>query len=155
MIFKNKHVIIAMLVAPVLAVIAYFGVDYIVSEKPHAAVEGNAYPLVAKSNCRYSSGRCTFKNGDINIEITPDFQQEKPLLKISSSHPVEGIKLGISDVNGQSSGFPQLDMQTTNGLEWHTVMPSALSDNMAIQLVAKIEDVLYYGETGMAFALSD
>lgn len=52
----NKHVVIAMLVAPVLAVIAYFAVDASVSEPPKAAQPGQSYPLAVRSNCRYTSG---------------------------------------------------------------------------------------------------
>ncbi len=40
----NKHVVIAMLVAPVLAVIAYFAVDASVSEAPKAAQPGKKLP---------------------------------------------------------------------------------------------------------------
>ena len=38
--YKNKHVVVAMLVAPVLALIGYFSVDALVAEKPHAAQAG-------------------------------------------------------------------------------------------------------------------
>ena len=68
-ILKNKHLILAMFVAPVLAIIAYFSVDSIVSEKPQAALQGSSYKLAAKSNCRYQSGNCTLKNGDIEVQI--------------------------------------------------------------------------------------
>jgi NADH:ubiquinone oxidoreductase subunit 3 (subunit A) len=60
--FKNWHVIIAMIVAPILAVLAWFAVDYFVAERPHAAKEGAAYSLIAKSNCRYDSGQCDLEN---------------------------------------------------------------------------------------------
>jgi len=70
----NKHLIIAMIVAPILAVIAYYGVDRVVSETPHKAVKGQSYPLAAKSNCRYKSGECTLKNGDISLTINVAMQ---------------------------------------------------------------------------------
>ncbi|MES0327310.1 MAG: hypothetical protein ABUK13_03870, partial [Gammaproteobacteria bacterium] len=66
---KNKHLIMAMFIAPTLAVIAYFGVDFIVSEKPHVAVQGESYKLAAKSNCRYKSGICTLENGDVEVKV--------------------------------------------------------------------------------------
>jgi hypothetical protein len=68
--WKNKHFVIALLVAPVLALIAYFGVDAMVSEKPHAAVEGASYPLRVESNCRYPSGECELTNGDVKLRLT-------------------------------------------------------------------------------------
>lgn len=58
-----------MFVAPVLALIAYFATDYVVSEKPHAAQQGTSYKLAAKSNCRYQSGQCTLHNGDVEVNV--------------------------------------------------------------------------------------
>jgi hypothetical protein len=68
-ILKNKHMVLAMFVAPVLALIAYFATDYVVSEKPHAAHQGGSYKLAAKSNCRYQSGSCTLYNGDVEVNV--------------------------------------------------------------------------------------
>jgi len=69
--FTNKHVIIAMLVAPVLAIMAWFAVDYFIGERPHAAKEGAAYTLIAKSNCRYDSGQCDLENSDFKLNLRP------------------------------------------------------------------------------------
>ena len=50
--WKDKHVVMAMIVAPILAIFAWVGVDYIVAEKAQPAEPGSMYPLVARSNCR-------------------------------------------------------------------------------------------------------
>ena len=50
--WKNKHVVVAMLVAPILAILAWFAVDSMVAERAHSAKPGASYKLVAKSNCR-------------------------------------------------------------------------------------------------------
>lgn len=71
--FKNKHFIIALLIAPILSLIAYFGTDMALSEKPHAAKEGESYKLASKSNCRYTSGLCDMENGDFKVK----FRSEK------------------------------------------------------------------------------
>lgn len=47
--FKNKHFILALLIAPILSIIAYFGTDMALSEKPHAAKEGETYKLASSS----------------------------------------------------------------------------------------------------------
>ena len=72
--FKNKHFIVALLIAPILAIIAYFGVDIAVSEKPHAAKKGQSYKLVSKSNCRYTSGLCDMENGEFYKFATNIFE---------------------------------------------------------------------------------
>ena len=53
---KNKHLLTASLVAPILALMSYFAIDALVGETPHAAEEGQSYQLVEKQNCRYNSG---------------------------------------------------------------------------------------------------
>jgi len=60
-VLKNKHLVIAMLVAPVLAVLSYFALDVLVGERPKPAEEGQSYPLVEKPDCRYASGHCGLK----------------------------------------------------------------------------------------------
>ncbi|MEO1479737.1 MAG: hypothetical protein AAFV01_14285, partial [Bacteroidota bacterium] len=40
------------------------------SEKPHEAVDGQAYPLRVMSNCRYPSGECELENGDVRVRLT-------------------------------------------------------------------------------------
>jgi len=88
--FKNKHLIMAMFITPVLAIIAYYSVDYFVSEKPHAAVQGNSYKLAAKSNCRYKSGVCTLENGDIEVKLHVDTLNNNQLsLNLNSLTPIQ------------------------------------------------------------------
>ena len=71
--FTNKHVITAFIVAPILAVLSYYAVDLLLKEQPHVAVAGSSYPLVAQSNCRYTSGRCDLKNADFVAQIVHFF----------------------------------------------------------------------------------
>ena len=67
---KNRHMTIAMLMAPVLAIIAYYGVNTLVGEKPHAAEAGQSYVLVEKPNCRHHGGTCGLKNGDFELTLS-------------------------------------------------------------------------------------
>ena len=74
--FTNKHIIVALLVTPVLAVLAWFAVGAFVGEKPQQAAPGQSYPLVERSNCRYDSGQCDLHNEDLQLSIT--FEQPSP-----------------------------------------------------------------------------
>ena len=69
--WTNKHVIVSLLVAPILAILAWFGVDYLVAEQAQPAEQGTMYPLVARSNCRYDSGQCDLANNDVKMSIRP------------------------------------------------------------------------------------
>ena len=60
---------IALLVAPMLAIIAWFAVDYFVAERPQAASPGESYPLVARPNCRRLSDACELANADLTLTL--------------------------------------------------------------------------------------
>ncbi len=68
-ILANKHVVIAMLMAPVLALISYFAVDKLMADPPQAAVSGESYRLIEQSNCRYNSGQCALINGNFELRL--------------------------------------------------------------------------------------
>lgn len=89
--FKNKHVIVAMIVAPILAVLAWFATGMLVDEKPHTMQKDNLYTLNVKSNCRWASGNCTLENEDVKIDITGKYTSYTLELAMKSS-------VGLSDV---------------------------------------------------------
>ena len=73
-----------MIVAPLLAVIAWFAVDRPVAERPHVAREGHAYPLMARSDCRYTSGQCSLENASFKSTLRYDkaFLEKKSLYSL-------------------------------------------------------------------------
>jgi len=158
--YKNKHVVVAMIVAPILALISYFTVDQLVSEKPQAAQAGGSYKLVEKPNCRYRSGVCDLKNADFEVRLTTQFQAgERMLLKLSSRHPLDGAKVAVvsaSELQGaHESGQPRepVNMQPVDEsrLSWRTELPRVDSDSSRLQLVFAANQVLYFAETHLTF----
>ncbi|MEH0690820.1 hypothetical protein H4F17_17440 [Vibrio cholerae] len=150
--FKNKHFIIALLIAPILSIIAYFGTDLAVSEKPHAAKEGQAYKLVSKSNCRYTSGLCDMENGEFKIKFRSEKLTEETLeLSMSSLHPLQGVKLSL--VNDIDTTKTPVDMQRADseGKQWYITLPSPASQESWLRVAAQSDGTLYYGDTQTAF----
>ena len=97
--WKNKHVVIAMLVAPILAVIAWYGVDSIVAEQAQVAKPGDSYPLVARSNCRYDSGACDLVNNDFKLTLKPvDLLPDQTRISLESEFTIAQATLSL--VNG-------------------------------------------------------
>ena len=82
---KNKHTVMAMIITPMLAVIAYFATDHLVSEPPQEARPGQSYKLAAKSNCRYQSGICTLKNGDVEVRLQAERLDEHRVMRTLNS----------------------------------------------------------------------
>lgn len=151
-VFTNKHLIIALIVAPILAVIAYYAVDYNVSEKPHQAVEGQSYPLVAKSNCRYESGKCTFNNGDINVTLVIEKMDTNELkMLLSAKHPIQGAKIAIAGDSHTATPETLTASDNTN-MQWQAILPNTLSDTSRLQLALSVNKSIYFGETSTIFS---
>ncbi|SKA61530.1 hypothetical protein [Enterovibrio nigricans] len=150
--FKNKHVILAMIVAPILAIIAYFGIDLAVSEKPLAAKEGETYKLAARSNCRYTSGLCAMVNGDFKIELRSETLTENAvILKLTSDFPLEGAKISLMQ-NQEQAGSPiNMEKNNASGKEWMVDLPAPTTEESRLQLVVKSQGTLYYGEAPTTF----
>ena len=143
-IFKNKHVLAAMVVAPILAIIAYVGTDKLVGEKPHAAKAGQVYELIARSNCRYTSGVCTLKNGNFLLDL--EFQEPEKIVTIKASHPLQGAKIGFDD----GTPIELLESDDTQTY-WQVSVDATLLESDTFQLVVKANDALYFAENALEF----
>ncbi len=150
--FKNKHLIIALLIAPILSLIAYFGTDMALSEKPHAAKEGESYKLAAKSNCRYTSGLCDFENGDFKMKFRSEkLTADSVELSLKSVYPLEGIKVSL--VENQEQNAQPIDMIRADqaGENWYITLPKPTSEEGWLRVAAQSDGTLYYGETQAVF----
>ena len=145
--FTNKHVIVAMIVAPILAVLAYFGTDAIVSETPQAAQQGQTYQLVAKPNCRYQSGVCGMQNGDVELDLQLQTDPQGQLrLLLNSNLPLQGAKLAWDNGDPVPLTATQQDAQ-----QWQLLLAERPAKDAQLRLVVSINDSLYFAETGTVF----
>lgn len=146
---KNKHMITAMLIAPVLALIAYFATDYLVAERPHAAQAGEVYPLRASPNCRYQSGHCTLKNADVEMELAAErVASHKVTLRLTSALPVQRALVSFSAPTGGSDS--PIAMNAGEG-SWQATLDIEDPHQTQMRFVAVIDDVNYYVETEAVF----
>lgn len=150
--FKNKHLIVALLIAPILSLIAYFGTDIALSEKPHAAKEGESYKLASKSNCRYTSGLCDMENGDFKVKFRSENLTKDSLeLSLNAAYPLEGVKVSL--VADQEKNAQPVDMTRADqaGQNWYITLPKPKSAESWLRVVIQSNGTLYYGETQTAF----
>lgn len=154
--FSNKHVIVAMIVAPILAVLSYYFVDQVVKEKPRAAIQGNSYPLRADSNCRFTSGACDLVNADFRSRLVVDSENGKSTLKLSSSHSLQDVKVGFrSTASGISSNEVTPVAMVPLGNEqksWSIEMPMAATVETHLMIAMLANGTHYYAETTMGFS---
>lgn len=149
---KNKHVVIALLIAPILALISYFSVDAAVSEKPHAAVPGEHYELLEKSNCRYNSGKCDLKNGDMSIVIKPDWVTNQRLrLTIESAQALDKVVSARVNELGEEVSASVMESQDDSGFIWSTEMISPDADLERFRLAVSVNETWYYGDAALKF----
>lgn len=149
--FKNKHVIIAMLVAPVLAIMAWFAIDYFIGERPHAAKEGAAYTLIAKSNCRYDSGQCDLENSDFKLSIRPvSVATDSIQLEMTSAFALQSAALAV--VDGSTSPPPSPMTSTTGeGLHWTIRIKRPQGETSTIRVAVTAQGATWYAEVPTVF----
>ncbi|MFT7289183.1 MAG: hypothetical protein ACI87W_003312 [Halieaceae bacterium] len=148
--FKNWHVVLALLIAPVLAILAWFAVGHLLGEQPQPAVAGEAYPLIEKSNCRYASGQCDLQNNDLKltIRITEDVG---PGMQLSSSHRLESVLASVGET-ALDPGPRAMRPGDGQGLVWHLTLASPPSPTQRIRLVASRSGSAYFADASTQFA---
>lgn len=151
-IWKNKHVLIATLTAPILGLLSYFAVNMFVGEKPQVAEAGKSYMLVEKPNCRYDSGKCGLKNAQFELEFTFDrLDGNRLLLKLSSEYPLDGVLLA-QQVNKTDESKPRpMEPMGPDGLNWSLEISNPDPENQRLRLVASANAAYYVGDAALKF----
>lgn len=151
-IFKNKHLLTAAIVAPILAILSYYALDSVLSEPPKPAEEGQSYQLVEKPNCRRSGGACGLKNGDFELDIRAGEQPDKRLLlTLKSVFPLEGVLLAHLETGGVEKAPVEMLAIGEGGLIWALDLPQADPEHDRLRLVASAQGALYFGDVSMRF----
>lgn len=148
--FNNKHVIAAMIVTPVLAFLGYYFVDLMVKEKPQAAVAGQHYKLVAKSNCRYTSGVCDLENGSFKSRLTVNNEGTQSILRLNASHSLDGVTIGLVE-QGQDNPPMQMQSDLGDAQSWSLVLNENHDQATSVRVAIVAQDSSYFVETSFDF----
>jgi hypothetical protein len=143
--FKNKHVLVAMVVAPILAILAWFATGMLVDEKAHTMKDGSLYTLNVKSNCRWESGNCTLKNEDIQIDITGKYTAYTLELAMKSSVVLSDVKLAYDKNNKPKS------MTYDKKTELWTGVLDLKHKTESINAVVVINNTVFYAQIPTTF----
>lgn len=153
--WSNKHVIMAMLVAPVLALIAYFGIGALVGEDPQPAKAGQSYPLAEKPNCRYASGACGLKNAEFELTLSFDrLAGGRLLLKLASVHVLDGVMLAVAETDGTEQPPVAMRPEAGDGRSWSLEIDYPANESQRLHLVATTAGVYYFGDVATKFMQS-
>lgn len=150
--FKNKHLVLALIIAPILAIISYFGVDLALSEKPTAAQTGQEYQLSPRSNCRYTSGVCSLVNGDFQLQLRSEPTDKQTIvLELTSPYALQGAKVDMK-TNPNAQPVPlQMHPIDQEHRVWEIQFDEIDEKLKLMQLVIMSGDVLYFAQTSTAF----
>ncbi len=154
--FKNKHVIIALLVAPMLAIMAWFAVDYFVAERPQAASAGESYPLVAKPNCRRLSEGCELSNADLTLTVVVTrFDSTGADVELTSAFPLGLAQAGL--VNAGSDEGPPATLEATGpeGLTWQGEVTGSIDADTSLRVLVRANDATFYAEVPVTFFFTE
>lgn len=150
--FKNKHIITALIVTPILAVIGYFATDYFVSERPHQARAGGQYQLVQLPNCRYASGQCGLKNGNFKVVLTGRSDVSGSLtLELNSAFALEDAYVSVVPDPKEIIGPTAMLKQDNDAKIWRINLQVTQPIEQYLRLVVRAEGAAYYAETQMPF----
>ena len=150
--WKNKHVVIAMLVAPLLAIIAWYGVDSIVSERAEVAKPGEHYPLVARSNCRYESGQCDLVNNDFKLVIrVVEVQPGKTTLALESEFLLANARLSISSGDYEVLASVARASPSELPTQWIVTIASSPVPPAILRIAVTVQQSIYFAEVPVIF----
>lgn len=150
--WKNKHVVVALIVAPILSILAWFAVGQLVGEKPEAAKEGKTYKLVARSNCRYASGSCDLHNAEFKLTLQPDMLAARSVaMSLTSSHPLQGVALGLVEGGGEALAPAPMTGTNEAGTIWQGLLPRPASLDATIRVVVAAGGATWYAEVPVVF----
>ncbi|MBL4910479.1 MAG: hypothetical protein JKX78_10775 [Alteromonadaceae bacterium] len=138
----SKHTKVAILVAPILAVIGYIAADYYTE---YQAKKDKIYQLVNDTPCDVLAHKCVLKSGDLKVSIYDD----AGITTINSTFPLDKATLFLVDTHDQGKAYP-LGM-TNSPYYWHSKTPlRAQLENSGktqkMRLIANIKGGKYLAE---------
>ena len=136
----------ALLVSPILALMAYFAVDAMVSVPAQPARPGAVYPLRVMSDCRYASGTCTLQNGDVRVQLT--------LRRSTVWHLASDIRLDGATLGHAHEPEP-LVRDDADALAWHLDADDLpVPQDGSLRLVIGVAGSRYFAEFPDTFAVN-
>jgi hypothetical protein len=151
--FRNFHFIVALLVAPALAILAWYAADTALGERKEPAKEGLGYELIGDSNCRYESGTCTMTNGNFELDIQVDRAggENQLAVRLESAHPLDAMSMGWVNPGAEKTEQTALEPANDRRTRWEGVIPGEASTKARMRVLARADGTSYYGEAKTVF----
>lgn len=150
--WKNMHVAVAMIVAPILAILAWFGVGYLVGEEAQVAEPGGAYPLVARSNCRWESGECELVNNELKMTILPlELGAQYTRLSLDSEIPLTQATFALLSNGDEVVAKAEQDPSPDAAAQMTVTIPAFADPEAKLRVAVTVQESLYFAEVPVVF----
>jgi len=138
----NKHTKVAILVAPILAVIGYIASDYYVE---YNAKKAKFYQLVNDGPCDILGHKCVLTSGNFKLNIF----DKKGITTVNSTFPLDNATLFLVDNHDQGKAYPLAMNDSPYYWQSKTPLRKVLittNKTQKIRLVASIKGGKYLAE---------
>lgn len=137
----NKHTKVAVLVAPLLAVLGYVASDYFIEND---ADEIKLITLVPESSCAVLAGECVLISGDFKINVF----DKAGITVVNSTFPLDEAVLFLVNDDNSATAYPLTQVQSN--YYWQAQTPlrdlAATSASYKLRLIASIKGGNYISE---------
>jgi len=138
----NKHVKLAFMVAPILAIVGFIAADFY--EESEAAKD-KIVQLVAQGGCDIVNKNCLLVSGEFKVNVS----DKAGVTEINSTFPLDSATLFLVDKNNKMTPYPLGMMK--NPYYWRNNTPlgkllANQGDSQKLRLIAKIKGGQYISE---------
>lgn len=147
---SNKNLVVAIFVAPVLSILAWWAVGAFIGEQPRPVQEGRTYPLLEQSNCRYASGLCELQNVDFKLVLSYREDKLGAYLAVDASHSLQDILMAVGPA--ESETVPgEMKVIGEQGTQWRMALDNRPGSQARIRLVARAAGSSWFGDASTHF----
>lgn len=138
----NKHLKLAFMVAPILAIVGFGAADYY---KESEAQKEKIVQLTPEGGCDVTNKSCVLISGEFKINVA----DSAGVTEINSTFPLDSATLFLVDKNNKMTPYPLGMKESPYYWRSNTPLTHLLAnkgDSYKLRLIAKIKGGQYIGE---------
>jgi hypothetical protein len=138
----NKHLKVAFMVAPILAVLGFVGADYYEESE---ASKVKITELAPEGHCDIINSSCVLTSGEFKVNIS----DEAGVTEVNSTFPLDTATLFLVDKNEKMTAYPLGMQKSPYYWKSKTQLRSLVSnkgDSYKLRLITKIKGGQYISE---------
>jgi hypothetical protein len=116
------------------------------------AEPGSAYPLVARSNCRWESGECELHNNDLEMTILPlELGAQYTRLALDSEFEVAQATFALLVEGKEVVAMAEPDTSPDAPARMTVTIPAFADPESMLRVAVTVQESLYFAEVPVVF----